>query len=119
MEDVGKMVSVKPGTKPITEGPSRIPVSTSAITLGSVAYGCKCTAHELKGGSTFDKFEEVAEGLGHDDHYEHLNDEQSQRRLLEGVIPLIDSHDLPPPCLAFLLSRSFSSSVAFSVRNGA
>ncbi len=35
MELLGKMLRVKPGTKPITEGPSKMPVMTSAITLGS------------------------------------------------------------------------------------
>jgi hypothetical protein len=30
----GKMVSVKPGIRPITDGPSRMPPMTSAITRG-------------------------------------------------------------------------------------
>ena len=34
IEAVGKMASVKPGMRPMTDGPSRIPPMTSAITRG-------------------------------------------------------------------------------------
>ncbi len=34
MEAAGKMVSVKPGIRPMTEGPSKMPPMTSAITRG-------------------------------------------------------------------------------------
>jgi len=34
MEATGKIASVKPGIRPMTEGPSRIPPMTSAMTRG-------------------------------------------------------------------------------------